>query len=119
MNVYPNASEFRRNRKVILEKANYKCEDCGIGGRIEAHHLDLSKDNHSIENLKALCTRCHINNYHERSYPKHLIGTTETSNLICNKCGHTWRNRLIRKPKACPRCKRYDWEEEAPKGKGK
>lgn len=30
----------------------------------------------------------------------------------CNNphCGYEWESRLKQKPKACPRCKRYDWE---------
>lgn len=27
----------------------------------------------------------------------------------CEQCGHQWESRKG-KPKACPKCKRYDWE---------
>lgn len=30
----------------------------------------------------------------------------------CRKCGYKWESR-IGEPKACPKCKRYDWEENA------
>lgn len=29
---------------------------------------------------------------------------------LCRKCGHLWTPRA-QKPQACPRCKRYDWEQ--------
>jgi len=31
--------------------------------------------------------------------------------LLCKKCGHLWVP-YRPNPKACPRCKRYDWREE-------
>jgi len=29
----------------------------------------------------------------------------------CDKCGYEWFLRT-KKPKQCPKCKRYDWKEE-------
>ena len=29
----------------------------------------------------------------------------------CKKCGHRWSPRTERKPVACPKCKRYDWDK--------
>jgi predicted Zn-ribbon and HTH transcriptional regulator len=34
-----------------------------------------------------------------------------TEKCICKLCGHTWLAR-VEKPKACPRCKRFDWEKK-------
>lgn len=32
------------------------------------------------------------------------------SQLICVKCNHVWYpNDPNKKPKVCPKCKRYDW----------
>ena len=31
--------------------------------------------------------------------------------LKCKKCGHEWGART-ESPKACPACKRYDWNKE-------
>lgn len=28
----------------------------------------------------------------------------------CERCGYEWMSKL-EKPKACPRCKRYDWHK--------
>ena len=29
----------------------------------------------------------------------------------CKKCDYSWIS-TVTKPKACPKCKRYDWDEE-------
>jgi len=34
----------------------------------------------------------------------------------CDRCRHEWVSKMI-KPKACPRCKRYDWTEKVRSGK--
>jgi len=30
----------------------------------------------------------------------------------CKRCDHKWVPRSEKKPKQCPRCKRYDWDKE-------
>jgi Zn finger protein HypA/HybF involved in hydrogenase expression len=32
--------------------------------------------------------------------------------LYCHHCYHTWVQRTDHSPKACPRCKSYDWNVE-------
>ena len=32
--------------------------------------------------------------------------------LNCKKCKHEWVPRSEVKPKVCPKCKSYDWEEK-------
>jgi len=59
---YPNHSEMKRVRKVVLEEANYLCFYCGKEAN-QIHHKDLTKHNHSKENLVACCNRCN----HKRS----------------------------------------------------
>ena len=30
----------------------------------------------------------------------------------CNQCGYRWYSRMVNiKPRCCPKCKRYDWDE--------
>jgi len=29
--------------------------------------------------------------------------------LKCKICGHSWSKRTDKLPRACPKCKRYDW----------
>lgn len=56
---YPNHYLMKKNRKIVLEKADYKCFYCGrFADRV--HHLDKSKDNHSINNLVASCNSCNL-----------------------------------------------------------
>ena len=62
---YPNHSELKRTRKLKLKSVNYECEEkCGKKATV-THHLDKSKDNHSFNNLKALCHKCHLSIYHK------------------------------------------------------
>ena len=30
--------------------------------------------------------------------------------LVCQRCGYQWVSR-VDEPRACPRCKRYDWKQ--------
>lgn len=57
---YKNHYEMKIKRKFILERDNYKCFNCN-GPAKEIHHTDLSKDNHSVENLVAACHKCNCN----------------------------------------------------------
>ncbi len=31
--------------------------------------------------------------------------------IKCKRCGHEWDSR-VKEPACCPKCKRYDWNEE-------
>lgn len=65
---YKNHYIFKKNRNEKLKLVGHRCEDCEISlpsRKLMAHHIDLSKDNHSIDNLKILCCKCHFNNYHQ------------------------------------------------------
>jgi hypothetical protein len=57
---YPNHYQMKKNRLIKLEQTRRKCEICGKVGT-DIHHKDGSKNNHSLENLILLCTKCHIN----------------------------------------------------------
>jgi cytochrome c2 len=63
---YKDHSTLKRHRLIILEKATYKCSECNKKATV-VHHLDGSKDNHSLENLMALCQKCHTGIYHKGS----------------------------------------------------
>jgi 5-methylcytosine-specific restriction endonuclease McrA len=54
---YPNHYEMKKNRLIVLKKANYICQFCGKHAN-EVHHLDMSKNNHKKENLTACCRKC-------------------------------------------------------------
>ena len=61
--------KFRRSKeyvawvKAVLERAGYKCEECGSDQNVEAHHkISLNEDFSKAldtDNGKALCNKCH------------------------------------------------------------
>ena len=55
---YPNHHILKKVQKMVLEKADYKCEECGNHTN-ETHHRDGNKSNHAEENLQPLCKSCH------------------------------------------------------------
>ncbi len=36
---------------------------------------------------------------------------TEITIYTCKKCGHKWANRKGIKPRVCPKCKKYTWND--------
>ncbi len=54
---YPNHSLMKKNRLEVLWRAKYICQVCGAKAT-EIHHKDLSKTNHSKENLIPVCHKC-------------------------------------------------------------
>jgi hypothetical protein len=61
---YKDHHTFKKHRLIKLKEANYTCYDCGGEAKI-VHHLDKTKDNHQLDNLRALCQKCHIRIYHK------------------------------------------------------
>jgi len=59
---YKNHYIMKKIRKEML-KDSPACEDCGNSKAIHVHHKDKTKDNHSVDNLKLLCIKCHVK-YH-------------------------------------------------------
>jgi len=57
---YPRS--YYRNKKIILERDNYKCQCCNTGNKSEliVHHIDCDKSNNSPSNLITLCGQCHM-----------------------------------------------------------
>lgn len=93
---YENHALMRRIRKHKIEQTGGKCEDCG-GTRpiMQIHHLDGSKNNHRIKNLKLLCPPCH-SKYHPRNKYKDIIcrynGCQESAKVkyYCNNHYAQW-----------------------------
>lgn len=64
VSLYKNLGELKRN-KIIKIKQNKKCQNCGtFNTKLQIHHIDGSKDNHSLNNLIVLCQSCHKLLYH-------------------------------------------------------
>jgi DNA-directed RNA polymerase subunit RPC12/RpoP len=45
-------------RRVVLARAGYRCEQCGLRERLEFHHIGNRQDR-SAFNAMVLCVRCH------------------------------------------------------------
>ena len=72
---YPNHYELKLIRKEKMASVKDTCEDCGKPAKY-IHHKDHSKTNHSIDNLLALCGKCHAR-YHSNRHRRTLyIGIT-------------------------------------------
>lgn len=64
---YPNHYTMKLLRKEKLEIVGNHCQECGIeksSSKLDLHHLDGSKDNHSMDNVLLLCHKCHMGIYH-------------------------------------------------------
>lgn len=63
---YPNHAELKRIRIEVLKKSKGKCEICGKLAKL-VHHIDGDKSNHNINNLMAVCSKCHLALHHDDS----------------------------------------------------
>lgn len=55
---YKDHYTLKKQRKKKLQLVNYKCELCG-GKAYQTHHKNKNRSDHRIENLLALCSKCH------------------------------------------------------------
>jgi len=60
---YSDYKTLRKNRLIKWQLGQGFCEDCGEKAFV-AHHIDKTKYNHDIQNLKLLCRKCH-KKYHK------------------------------------------------------
>jgi len=57
---------FYKNRKIVFERDEYKCQCCGCesnglaANKLIIHHIDVDKKNNSLSNLITLCEQCHL-----------------------------------------------------------
>lgn len=69
-----NSTKWRQNRKIALQQAGDRCQQCGMSNSehreewdvgLHVHHkkpirgFDKISDAHELENLEALCASCH------------------------------------------------------------
>ena len=74
---YPNHYTMKKNRIIKLQQTKCTCEICGKRAQV-VHHIDESLDNHSLDNLMALCSKCHRAIHH----PDRVYGVHKTSKYI-------------------------------------
>jgi len=56
---YPNHDFLKKQRLRVLKRSSGNCEICNNRANI-VHHIDGQKNNHQLNNLIALCFKCHI-----------------------------------------------------------
>ena len=71
---YMNSWEWHDKRRKVLERAQFHCERCGRphfrGFELEVHHKTYKHlGNEPLEDLEALCERCHDKADKERKLP--------------------------------------------------
>ena len=59
MGEYKNSYVLKEQRTKKLILAKYKCEACGDVAT-KTHHKNRDKSDHRIENLFAICNKCHL-----------------------------------------------------------
>lgn len=75
INFYPKV--FYKNRKIILDRDEHKCQCCGCSqdskatNKMGIHHIDCDRNNNSPSNLITLCTQCH-RSLHQK-YTKYIL----------------------------------------------
>ncbi len=47
-------------KKRLIAKRGGVCESCGVEGRLDVHHRDFAKTDHSEANLEVVCRACHM-----------------------------------------------------------
>jgi len=104
--IYLQSKRWKRIRKEVNERENYKCQDCKADGKIvpsvDVHHLNYDCLLHpsEAENCIAVCRQCHqgrhnifmnsTNSQRNLETKKHI-----TSDIFCKKFGISYRNRVL------------------------
>ena len=84
-----NSAEYTRWRKIIFERDNYTCQECGeVGGNLNAHHVK-SFSTHidcrfTLDNGLTLCKKCHkeTDNYGNKCLQKDSYGKFKQTDVI-------------------------------------
>ena len=64
---YLLSAEWKRTRELVLLRAKYRCEGCGIRDATEAHHMTYAHlGNEFLWELRAVCEFCHQRFHHEQ-----------------------------------------------------
>lgn len=67
---YLESKEWWDRRKLVLQRAGYRCEHCGSAGPLEIHHVRYDNlGDEGIDDLIALCRPCHRRAEEPRNRP--------------------------------------------------
>lgn len=104
---YLGSAAYRKRRAAVLERANKRCERCGIRAgpdsvALEVNHKTYERlGNERLDDLEALCPNCHAE-FHHKPVP-HLI-------VSCPQCGERYvggkqkKRRIWRRRVHCWEC---------------
>lgn len=57
---YLKSDKWKQVRTRLMQKRGCKCEVCGIGHRLQVHHLTYARLGNELDSdLKVLCWACH------------------------------------------------------------
>jgi len=79
--LYPRT--YYRNKKIVLERDNHKCQSCQTKKELTIHHIDCDYKNNSPSNLITLCKQCHISLHHK--YTKQELRISNIYGLFAKK----------------------------------
>lgn len=70
---YTNPKVFYKNRKIVFDRDEHKCQCCGCTedgqhtNKLIVHHIDTDRRNNSPSNLLTLCQQCHLSLHNKYS----------------------------------------------------
>jgi len=88
-NKYLRSPEWKAKKLLVLERDNYKCQQCGYTNNLHVHHLTYENvTNEQLDDLVTLCKRCHRSEHKKKvKNTKHFIKYYKMTNreLVKNK----------------------------------
>ena len=78
-------------KEQVRFRDNYKCQICGCsqlenGRKLDVHHIDYNKKYNKLNNLIALCMKCHMKTNHNREYWTKYFQKSFRKQGINNEC---------------------------------
>ncbi|WP_419932026.1 HNH endonuclease [Candidatus Poriferisodalis sp.] len=71
---FTNTAQWKRTRRIVLDRDGHRCVDCGLDGALHVHHIvprhvrpDLIYD---PDNCETLCFGCHLERHRPELGPR-------------------------------------------------
>lgn len=94
-----------------------RCDNCHIK---DSSRYEWSNKNHKYNLVRGewqrLCKSCHSNYDIQNgliTYKKYRNEMPQDEILTCSRCDYQWLPRINNLPRACPKCKSYNWKKVA------